>query len=403
MVAEQKKTGRDYDRDGPLLRSRGGRPLGGCRPAAGRPGFTLVELLVVITIIGILVALLLPAVQAAREAARMLQCNNHLKQMALGCLNHEQQQKALPAGGWGYFWNGDPNRGFTKKQPGGWLYNVLPYIELAQIHDLGLGDAAGSAAMHADISRIAAFAIPMFNCPSRRPVRLYPFDHTGYSYNMAPLPPNVGKSDYAGAGGELADAYGHPFTTTGGWQQFDSCAGPGPGAASPPYTDPTYGQGDALPDWSPPGSGSSWSSLIGGFTMLGVFRFHHATKIADITDGTSNTILGGEKNFDPSDYVTGQNWGDDQTWDLGWDWDVNRLACNPYQISQQSYGCSPILDMPSEGQATGIGSWGSAHLPGVNMALCDGSVRIISYSIDLETLRRLSDIADGLKIDGKNY
>ena len=91
-------------------------------------GFTLVELLVVIAIIGILVALLLPAVQAAREAARKAQCMNNLKQMALGAQQHESAQGFFPTGGWGCSWTGDPDRGFTKKQPGGWIYNILPYI-----------------------------------------------------------------------------------------------------------------------------------------------------------------------------------------------------------------------------------------------------------------------------------
>jgi prepilin-type processing-associated H-X9-DG protein len=60
---------------------------------------------------------------------------------------------------------------------------------------------------------------------------------------------------------------------------------------------------------------------------------------------------------------------------------------------------SPALDTPG---IVSIGSWGSAHLAGVNMAMCDGSVRVMSFSISTEALRRLSDIADGQKIDGKN-
>ncbi len=104
-----------------------------------RHAFTLIELLVSIAIIGILVGILLPAVQAAREAARRMVCQNHLKQIGLGFHMHHSSIGWLPTGGWGWDWTGDADRGFDERQPGGWTYNLLPFIEQNDLHDIDRG------------------------------------------------------------------------------------------------------------------------------------------------------------------------------------------------------------------------------------------------------------------------
>ncbi len=104
--------------------------------AIQRPAFTLVELLVVISIIAMLVVLLLPAVQAAREAARLNQCRNNVKQLSLAALNHESAHGHLPTGGWSRLFAGDSVLGFGKNQPGGWFYAILPFKEEQAVHYL---------------------------------------------------------------------------------------------------------------------------------------------------------------------------------------------------------------------------------------------------------------------------
>ena len=114
-------------------------------------------------------------------------------------------------------------------------------------------------------------------------------------------------------------------------------------------------------------------------------------RLADISDGTSETYLVGEKYLDPDHYYNGLDGGDDQCWDEGYDFDVNRWTC---------IGEEPAPDQPG---VESIRPSAVRHAIGFQMALCDGSVRMINYGIDPETNRRLGNRHDGLPIDAKKW
>lgn len=155
-------------------------------------GLTLIEVLVVISIIGVLIGLLLPAVQMAREASRRSACANNLKQLGLAAKLHLDAQGKFPTGGWGADWVGDPDGGFGVKQPGGWVYNVLPYIEQNALREIGRG--AGTAEKRQALSGLLQTPIEVFQCPSRRLPRPYPYG--GPVLQNADSPKDVAKSDY---------------------------------------------------------------------------------------------------------------------------------------------------------------------------------------------------------------
>ena len=321
--------------------------------AANRPrmaGFTLVELLVVITIIGILVSLLMPAVQAAREAARRTQCSNNLSQMGKAAIEHESHYGYFPTGGWGYGWAGDPDRGFTIKQPGGFFYNILPFIDQQNLWQLGSGAPAGSKP--ALLAKAVTNPVAVYNCPTRRELSQLPYTDIGYVNTSPTVPPMVGKSDYGANGGDL----------------FSGVYGP-----------QTLAQGD---------SGSfSWPS--GGLVMSGVNYDRSMVKAAHITDGTSNTLLVGEKYLNVDAYFNGQDGADNNAWDLGYDWDVNRFGYT-----------QPMQDIPGFQDYL---AFGSAHPSGFGVVFCDGHTAVLSYSIDLLTIMDLSNRCDGDVLDPTKY
>jgi prepilin-type N-terminal cleavage/methylation domain-containing protein len=288
-------------------------------------GFTLVELLVVIAIIGILIALLLPAVQAAREAARRSECSNHLKQMGLAFHNYHDVHRAFPDGGKSgcdnpvtpgsdcgsdVYRNGPYNRSDWS-----WPYQVLPFIEQKTVYD------------NTNNTVVYQTPISTYYCPSRRSAQVYN---------------GTAKIDYAGCAGTTM---GNTGNTT-----------PSDGAVVRRGTGP--------------------------------MRF------ATIEDGTSNTMLVGEKQLNRGKF--GQTYDDNEPYvSAGWDSEIVRIsgtATSPERPGPDTE--HPSLTNTADGNV-GSNRFGSSH-PGVFLiSLADGSGRGISYTIDMETFRRLCARNDG--------
>ncbi len=314
-----------------------------------RDGFTLIELLVVIAIIGILIALLLPAVQAAREAARVAQCQNQLKQMGLAAYNFLDSHGTFPSGGWGWRWAGDPDRGFDERQPGGWCYNLLPFLELNEVYDLGAGETGNGKR---EMGRIATETpISIYYCPSRRDAIAYPYVH-GSPYHNINYPKVIARTDYGGSSGDVTG-----YVTSG----------------------PSSLAGGDSHDWGD-----------GPRVLNGIIFIRSQIGQREIGDGLSHTYLIGERYLNPDAYYHGRACDDDQGWNMGYDFDVNVWSKN-----------QPMQDTPGVGGCRT--EFGSAHTSGFNAVLCDGSVHFINYRVVLEVHRRLGNRRDGLPVDKSQF
>jgi prepilin-type N-terminal cleavage/methylation domain-containing protein/prepilin-type processing-associated H-X9-DG protein len=347
------------------------------------PAFTLVELLVVIAIIAVLIALLLPAIQKVREAAKRAECSNNMRQLGLACLNYESANKTFPIGDERLSSsNGTAGNGLlhgyvdTYPYAVNWQTLILPYIEqgnLAGIYNYNANwsDAVNNAAISVQIK--------VYNCPS---TPLQPrldstlMEYPTVSVTGAALPPPAnpnapgGVCDYWGineTNPTLIATFPTYFTTA----QVAIATNP-PANTNTDFDYPMF-----------------WGILRRG--RLGPCR------IADITDGTSNTILCLESAGRPNQYMTGQtlvgtlNPGEGRWADPNGNLKIK--GSNPATGTHQG-GANLALDTCSM-NCDNINETYSFHTSGCNFAFGDGSVRFISSNLPIGILGQLGTAAGG--------
>jgi prepilin-type processing-associated H-X9-DG protein len=250
------------------------------------------------------------------------------------------------------------------RQPSGWIYNLLPFMESQGIHDIELGKT-GPAKIDA-ANELVATTFSFVNCPTRRaPMTL-----------TNPDGERQAQTDYAGNGGELF--YGFLVNPT-----------------DPPNTSSMTGPANYVQGTVSPGK-AGWSTAAG--LSNGVFYGAGQTMVSDIKDGTSNTYMLGEKYLNASNYTSNVgDAGDDQNMYTGYQDNVIRWVGTGNDASY-----TPQQDQEAA-VPNSVRIFGSAHGAGFNVALCDGSVRLIGYSIDLETHRRLGNRKDQLVVDSSKF
>jgi prepilin-type N-terminal cleavage/methylation domain-containing protein len=307
-----------------IKQSKGPMPLA-CR------AFTLVELLVVIAIIGILVALLLPAIQAAREAARRTQCLNNLKQIGLAFQLHADSREIYPDGGFSSWAKRMPKQRdgkrpyTTPRQPWGWAYQVLPYIEQQNLW-----------ALRSD-KEVINSTVDAYFCPGRRSPQLVE---------------GRGMLDYAGnAGTSKVGVF------SDGWAMLGNGLDGVVVRSATANQDPSYAE-----DYS-----------------------HSIIPSRHIEDGLSNTMLVGEKAMNLS-FLGQPQPDDDAGYVEGWDWDTVRWGY---------FQPSPDYQHPVNGERLDLmGSFGSSHPGMFNTSFCDGSGHSIRFDVDSEVFEQVSSRND---------
>lgn len=327
---------------------------------ARRKGFTIIELLVVISIIGVLVSLLLPAVQQAREAARRSQCKNNLKQFGLAMHNYHDSFKTFPPG---YITSYPQDKSASELSHWSWGAFILPYLDQAPLYNIlqpGTVTLAANLATSAGLTGLTS-PLPVFVCPSDPGPALNDFNEAR-SFN--PVDPN-------------ANWYNRFVTSTGtdriaiAKSNYIAVA-----CSSVSTTPPAY-----FADYGP-ATGCSWQNS--------------RCRVSDITDGTSNTLLIGERAYRFDNLTVGAGNA------LGF----SSAVCAPGTSAGIKAAGMCVLGVAYNGINWSVNNqvhqprgFHSNHVGGAHFVMADGSVQFLSENIDYNGATIPGTLTNGAWID----
>lgn len=341
------------------------------RAGTGRPGFTLVELLAVIAIIGILVGLLLPAVQRARESARQNACANNLRQLTQGVLNYESAAGRLPHGSIGFGSNiaasGDGPSGDGVLRGYTWMYYILPYMEEQEMFDRGAVQGGETIDTAQRGFRLRNDRRPWLRCPSDT-------DIPSVNRNSA--------TNYGASGGPVS--------------------GPQPSVAACPWPSPWESFMTAVGGGS--GWDNGWNASVARSRIFGMFVAVNArdgeaaerrmmVRTRDVTDGMSTTILLGEmvvNNHRKTCCASAAN--------------GQQNAFGDFRAMLPTHTGVPINWGPgppgcADGQWAYSHGYKSKHVRGANLSFGDGAVRFVDENVNMAVYVRMGHRRDNSRYD----